>query len=103
PTVAFVLAAPKDLEDQLVALVAVLAHEHVQPLERGRGERLEAVPCEHRPDQGERPLAGLVLAGEEVTGPRRGIELRWHAPMVAGRASARHINSPRAAEANGSK
>src|SRR5262249_58878428 len=49
-----VLTAAEDLEYELVALVAVLAHEDIEPLE-GRGrERLEAVRREHRPDMRER-------------------------------------------------
>src|SRR6185437_11594106 len=77
-----VLAAAQDLEDELVAFLAVLAHEDVEPLE-GRGrERLEPVAGEHRPDERERALPGLELAGKEVTGPRGGIELRWHAPYA---------------------
>ena len=88
---ALVLAAAQDLEDELLALVPVLAHEDVEALERGGAERLEAVASEHRADQGERPLPGLELAGKKVTGTRRGIELRWHAPMFPDRAGSRHI------------
>jgi lipoic acid synthetase len=47
------LAATEDLEDQLVAILAVLAQQHVEPLE-GRGlQRLETVSGEHRADHGE--------------------------------------------------
>src|SRR5439155_360131 len=77
-----VLAAAQDLEDELVAFLAVLAHEDIEPLEGRGGERLEPVAGEHRPDERERALPGLELAGKEVTGPRGGIELRWHAPYA---------------------
>ena len=62
------LTPPQDLEDKLVALVAVLAEQHVQPLEGGRLQRLEAVLAEYRADDGERMLALLDVGSEEVTG-----------------------------------
>src|SRR5262249_9343801 len=91
-----VLATAQDLEDELVAFLAVLAHEDVEPLEGRGGERLEPVAVEHRPDERERALPGLELAGKEVAGPRGGIELRWHAPMLPDRAGPRHIGFPTA-------
>ena len=86
-----VLATAQDLEDELVAVLAVLAHEHIEPLEGRSGERLEPVAREHRPHDVEGPLPGLELAGEEIPGSRRGIELRRHAPMLPDRAGPRHI------------
>jgi hypothetical protein len=65
---ALVLATAQDLEDQLVALVAVLAEQHVQPLEGRRDQRLEPVPGEHRPDPRKGMLPQLPLGSEEVTG-----------------------------------
>ncbi len=64
-----VLAAAQDLEDQLVALLAVLAQQHVEPLEGRRLQRLEAVAREDRPDDGERMLPLLDVGGEEITRP----------------------------------
>ncbi len=61
------LTPAEDLEDQLVALVAVLAQQYVQPLEGRRLERLEAVPGEHITDHRERMLALLDVGGEEIT------------------------------------
>src|SRR5262249_31520657 len=77
-----VLAAAQDLEDELVTFLAVFAHEDVEPLEGRGGERLEPVAGGHRPDERERALPGRKRAGKEVTGPRGGIELRWHAPYA---------------------
>ena len=65
---ALVLAAAQDLEDQLVAVVAVLAEQHVQPLEGGRDQRLEPIPGEHRPDPRKGVFPQLPFGGEEVTG-----------------------------------
>ena len=81
----FVLTAPKDLEDQFVALVPVLAGEHVQPLKRRGLERLEAVAGEHGADGRESAFAPLELGGEEIAGPGRGVELLQggHAAIVS--------------------
>jgi hypothetical protein len=79
---ALVLATAQDLEDQLVAVVAVLAEQHVQPLEGGGDQRLEPVPGEHRPDPRKGVFPQLPFGGEEIAGTRRRIELGWHVPMV---------------------
>src|SRR5215470_9558849 len=90
---ALMLPATEDFEDQLVALVAVFAQQDVEALEGGRGERLEAVPCEHRPDPPEGAFPELPVAGQEVTGTRWRVELRWHAPMFPDTGPPRHIDS----------
>jgi hypothetical protein len=94
----FVLTTPQDLEDELVALFPVLAQQHVQPLERRGLQRLKPVPREDRTDDRERALPRIQLGGEEITCPRRGIELRRHAPMLPDNAAPRHID-PRASAA----
>src|SRR5690606_13938875 len=73
----------QDLEDQLVALVAVLAGQGLQPLERRRLQRLEAVPLEHLANLLEDPVTGAQRTGEKVAGARRRYELL-----------SRHENSP---------
>ncbi len=62
-----VLAAPEDLENQLVAFVAVLAQQHIESLEGRRLQRLVAVAAEHVADDREGMLALVHLRGEEVT------------------------------------
>src|SRR5215469_8988179 len=91
---ALMLPAPENLEDQLVAFVAVFAHQDVEALEGGSGERLKAVPREHRPDPREGAFPELTVAGEEVTGTRWRLELRWHAPMFPDTGHPRHIEYP---------
>lgn len=71
----FVFATAEDLEDELVALVAVLAGEHVETLEGRCLERLEAEAGEHRTDGREGALTLLEFGCEEIPGPGRGIEL----------------------------
>jgi hypothetical protein len=61
-----VLASAEDLEHQLVGLIAVLAEQDVDALERRRLQRLEAVAGEDRAQHAERRLAFLVVGGEEV-------------------------------------
>src|SRR6185503_11448246 len=65
-----VLAAPEDLENQLVAFLAVLARQRLDVLERRRLERLEAValvdPAHHADDVFPAP----DVVGEEVAGTR---------------------------------
>jgi hypothetical protein len=77
-----VLAAPQDLEDELVTFVAVLAHEHVEALEGRRLQRLEAVRGVDTVNNGERALPGFQLGGEEIARPRGRVKLQGHAPMV---------------------
>src|SRR5262249_13480653 len=91
---ALMLPATEDLEDQLVALVAVFAQQDVEALEGGRGERLKAVPREHRPDLFEGAFPELLVAREEITGTRWRVELRWHAPMFPDIGHPRHIEYP---------
>ncbi|WP_346041445.1 hypothetical protein [Actinomadura chokoriensis] len=67
--------APEDLEDQLVALVAVLAGQGLQPLERRRLQRLEPVPLEHPANLREDMLTGTQCTGEKVPGARGRLEL----------------------------
>ena len=62
------LAAVLDAEQELVALVAVLAQERGEVLHRGRFDLLVAVGPEHAPDGVEYVIALGHLALAEVTG-----------------------------------
>jgi len=66
-----VLATAEDLEDELVALVAVLAREHLDPLEGGGLQRAEAVALEDVPDGREGALTTPELRREKVPRARR--------------------------------
>ena len=60
----------QDLEQQLGGLFAVLAGQHLQPLERGGLQRVEPVALEDVADCGQRRPAATQVVGEEV--PRAG-------------------------------
>ena len=61
-----VLAALEDLEDQLVAFLAVLPEQRLDVLERRRLERLEAVPLVHVPDHADDVLAAPDVVRQEI-------------------------------------
>ena len=63
------LATAQDLEDQLVAFIAVLAEQHLQSLEGRRLQRLETVAGEDRADHREGSLPPIDLGGEKVARP----------------------------------
>src|SRR5207245_7517163 len=65
----FVLAAAKDLENQLVALLAVLAEQRVDVLERRRLERLEPVALVDVTDAPNDVLAPADLVRQNVACP----------------------------------
>src|SRR5207245_255644 len=67
-----VLAALQDLENELVALFAVLADQRFDVLERGRLQRLEAVALVHTTDDPEDMLAAADVVRQEVAGAARG-------------------------------
>src|SRR5258705_356182 len=61
-------AALEDLENQLVAFVAVLAEQRLDVLERGRFERLESVALVHFADHTNDVLPPPHVVGEKVSG-----------------------------------
>ena len=61
-----VLAAAEDLENELVAFLAVLAEQRLDVLERRRFERLEPVALVDAPDDADDVLAPADVVGEEV-------------------------------------
>ena len=67
----FVLASLEDLENQLVAFVAVLPEQRLDVLERRRLERLEAVPLVHLPDNPDDVLTSSDVVGQEIARPAR--------------------------------
>ncbi len=64
---ALVLAAPQNLEDQLVAFVAVLAQQRLDVLERRRLEWLEAVALVHLADDTNDVLPAADVGRQEVS------------------------------------
>ena len=84
-----VLAALQDLEDELIALVAVLADQRLEVLDRGRLERLEAVALEDLADDaddvrhaggrrraGSRACRAQVRGRHTCRGPQSGLTAR---------------------------
>ena len=67
-----VLAAAKHFENQLRALVAVLAGERLDVLERGCFERLEAIAPIHVLDDADHVAAAAHVAGQEIAHAARG-------------------------------
>ena len=63
----------QDAEDELVALVAILPEQHVEPLHRRRLERDEAVPLVRALDLIDDHPARSHRAGEEVAHAARGL------------------------------
>src|SRR5204863_10063823 len=63
---ALVLAALEDFEDELVALLAVLAQERLDVFDRGRLQRLEAVALVDIFNTADDVLAPPHVGGEEV-------------------------------------
>src|SRR5207249_2884325 len=61
-----VLTAAQDLEDELVALLPVLAEERLDVFESRRLERFEAVPLVHTSHKVDDVLAAAYLVREEV-------------------------------------
>ncbi|MGC4121722.1 MAG: hypothetical protein QM765_45530 [Myxococcales bacterium] len=78
------LAAVQDPEDELVALVAVLAHQRVQALHRRRLERVEAVLAVDAADHVEDELAAAHVARQEVARAlgRGGVDLVGHGQLL---------------------
>ena len=72
------LTPGEDAEDELVALVAVLAEQRVEPLEGRRVHPREAVRLEHLADRRHGPMAAGDLVGEEVARPARGVGVQLH-------------------------
>ena len=70
-----VLAALEDLEDELVALFAVLPEERLNVLERRRFERLESVPLVHLADDTNDVLPPSDVVGQKVTGTAGGLDV----------------------------
>ena len=60
--------ALEDLEDQRAGLLAELALEHLEPLERRSLQRIEPVMLEHTRDRVERGLAATHVVREKVPG-----------------------------------
>ena len=65
-----VLAALEDLENELVALLAVLAEQRLDVLERRRLERLEAVALVDIAHHADHMFPAPDVVGEEVAGAR---------------------------------
>jgi hypothetical protein len=74
----FVLAALEYLEDELVALLAVLPHQRLYVLDRGRLQRLEAVALVHGLYDADDVLAPPHVRGEEVAHAARRLCLCRH-------------------------
>ena len=72
-----VLAALEDLEDELVALVAVLAEQRLEVLDRRRLERLEAVALVDALDDADDVLAAPHVFRQEVAHAARRF-CAWH-------------------------
>src|SRR5262249_4918481 len=71
-----VLAALEDLENELVALLAVLAEQGLQVLDRWRLERLEAVAFVDTLDDADDVLPPPGVLGQEVAHPARWLRAR---------------------------
>ena len=69
------LAALQDLENELVALLAVLAEQRLDVLERRRLERLEPVALVDAADDADDVLAPADVVGKKVAGARAGVSL----------------------------
>ena len=74
----FVLAAPSILKISLVALVAVLAGQRLDVLERRRLERLEAIAPIHVVDDANHVVTPADVVGKKVAHAARGARLLWH-------------------------
>ena len=68
-----VLAALQDLENELVAFVAVLAQQRLEVLHRGRLDRLEAVALVDARHHRHHVLPAADVVGQEVAHPARGL------------------------------
>jgi hypothetical protein len=68
-----VLSAPQDLEDELVALVAVLSQQRIDVLDGGRLERLEPVAIVNIPDDADDIVAPPDVLRQEIAHPARGL------------------------------
>jgi hypothetical protein len=68
-----VLATPKDLENKLIALLAVFPEERLDVLERRGFERFEAVALVHLAHDAHHVLAAADLVREEVACAARGL------------------------------
>src|SRR5690606_8300400 len=67
-----VLAALQDLEDQLIAFLAVLAEQRLDVLDGGRLERLEPVALVDAADDADDVLPPTDVGRQEVAHPARG-------------------------------
>jgi hypothetical protein len=68
-----VLAALQDLEDELIALFAILPHQRLEVLDRRGLERFEAVALVHPPDHADDVLATPDVFREVVAHAARGL------------------------------
>src|SRR5687767_11306807 len=66
-------SALQDAEDELVALLAVLAEQCLEILDRWRLEGLEAVALVDRGDRLDHEAPAADVAGQEVAHPARGL------------------------------
>ena len=69
------LAALQDLVDELVALVAVLAHQGLDALEGRCLQRREAEACEDTPDRVDHREAVVHLGGQQIAGALGQVDL----------------------------
>ena len=67
------LAALQDLEDELVALFAVLSQQRLEVLDRRRLDRLEPVALVDARHHGDHVLPAADVVGQEVAHPARGL------------------------------
>ena len=70
------LAAHENLEDQLVAFVAVFTEQRIDVLDRRSFERLESVPIVDVPDNPHHVFAAAYIVWQEIAHAARG--LRTH-------------------------
>ena len=77
------LAALQDLENELVAFLAVLAEQRLDVLERRRLERLEPVALVDVADDADDVLAPADVVGQEVARAARGLGLMAWSSDVA--------------------
>ncbi len=80
----FMLAALEDLEDELIALFAVLPHERVDVLCSRRLERLKAIALVDTLDDADDVFAATHVFREEVAHPARGFSTSQLSIPVSG-------------------